>query len=95
MNGGCVVAQVHDQRRRAAPHATALAAAALGECDERVGGRLLPLEHAAGLLVGGALMLGDVPDRLLEDGALLERQPAAEHSSRRPRVHAMLRARRA
>ena len=95
MNGGssslrCTISvvalrRIHRARRRRV----------LGECDERVGGRLLPLGHAAGLLVGGALLLGDVPDRLLEDGALLERQPAAEHSSRRPRVHVMLSARRA
>ena len=49
-----------------------------GERDERIGGRLLPLEHAAGLLVDRALVLGDAPDRLLEGGALLERQAAAE-----------------
>ena len=83
-----VVAQMHDQRRRAAPDTTTVAAAALGECDERVGGGLLPVGDAACLLVGGALLLGDVPDRLLEDGALLERQPAAQTqlaSSARPR----------
>ena len=72
-----VVAEVHDQRRRATPH-TALAAAVLGECHERVRGRLLPLDDATGLLVDRALLLRDVPDRLLEDGALLERQPAAQ-----------------
>ncbi len=91
---------MHDQRRRAAPHATALAAAALGECDERVGGRLLPVGDAACLLVGGALLLGDVPDRLLEDGALLERQPAAQtqlapsarprHAQRAPRIQRLV-----
>ena len=71
---------MHDQRRRAAPaHHRARRRRLLGECDERVGGRLLPLGVAACLLVGGALLLGDVPDRLLEDRALLERQPAAEH----------------
>ena len=96
MNGGCVVAQMHDQRRRAAPHTTALAAAAvLGECDERVGGRLLPLGDAACLLVGGALLLGDVPDRLLEDAPCSSGNRPLRHSSRRPRVHDMLNARRA
>ena len=55
---------------------------------------------AAGLLVGGALRLGDVPDRLLEGGALLERQPAAErelapparpgHAQRAPRVERLV-----
>ena len=100
MNGGSSSLDMHDQRRRAAPHTTALAAAALGECDERVGGRLLPLEDAACLLVGGALLLGDVPDRLLEDRALLERQPAAQtqlapptrprHAQRAPRIQRLV-----
>jgi hypothetical protein len=47
--------------------------AVLGERDERVRGGLLPIEGGAGLLVGRALGLGDVPDLLFEDGALLER----------------------
>ena len=71
-----VVAEVHDQRRRAAPDRAA--AAVLGECHERVGGRLLPVQDRAGLLVSRPLLLGDVPDRLFEDGALFERQPAAQ-----------------
>ena len=72
-----VVADVHDQRGRAAPDAASRGAAP-GERDECVGGRLLPLERDAGRLVGGALVRGDAPDRLLERRALLERQPAAE-----------------
>ncbi len=67
----------------------------LGECHERVGGRLLPLDDATGLLVGRALGFGDVPDRLFEDGALLERQPAAERELAPPTRPLILNARRA
>ena len=49
-----------------------------GEGDECVGGGLLPVEAAAVVLVERALGLGDAPDGLLEDDALLERQPPAE-----------------
>jgi hypothetical protein len=62
-------------------------------------GRLLPLEHA-GLLVECALRLGDVPDRLLEGDALLERQAPAErelapptrpaHAERAPLVQGLV-----
>ena len=70
-----------------------LCAAAAGECDERVGGGLLPVEDRAGLLVGRALGLGDAPDRVLEGDALLERQAPAEHELAPPRVQVMLSAR--
>src|SRR4051794_26365996 len=75
---------MHDQGRGAAPRA-AIAAAAASEGDERIGGRLLPLEDRAGLFVAGALGLGDVPDGLLEGGALLERQAPAEYELAPPR----------
>ena len=71
-----VVAHMDDQRGGTAPPAAR--PVPVGEGDERVGGRLLPLEHDAGRLVGGALLVGDAPDRLLEGGALLERQPPAD-----------------
>ncbi len=73
-----VLAEVHDQRRRAAPHTAFHAAALPGEGDQRLSGRLLPLEHRPRLLIDRALSLGDAPDRLFEHGALLERQRAAE-----------------
>ncbi len=50
-----------------------------GERDERVGGRLLPVEEGARLLVVGALLLGDAPDGFLEHQALVERKAPAEH----------------
>ena len=81
MNGGGSSSSDAHQRRRAAPHTTALTAAALGECDERVGGRLLPLEDAACALVAARPPVGDVPIAA-EDLALLERQPAAQTQPR-------------
>ena len=76
---GRVVAEVHDQGGGTAPNsALARAAGVAGEGDEGVGGRLLPLQHRACLLVGGALGFGDVPDGLFEGRALLQRQAAAD-----------------
>ena len=62
-------------------------AAAPGERDERVRGRLLPLEDRSRPACRRALGLCDVPDCLLEGGALLERQTTTEHElapARRP-----------
>ena len=72
-----ILAEVHDERRRTAPH-TPAGSAALGERHERVSSGLLPVQHDAGLLVDRALFLGDAPDGLLERGALLERQSSAD-----------------
>ena len=47
------------------------------------------------MLVERALLHGDVPDRLFERGALLERQPAAEHQLAPIAVQVMLSERRA
>ena len=55
-----------------------VASAVPGECDQRVGCGLLPVEAGAGVLVERALGFGDVPDGLLEDDALLQRQTAVE-----------------
>ena len=73
-----VLAEMHDQRRRTAPHTVSAAAGLLGECEERIRSGLLPLEDRAVLLVCGALELGELADGLLECGAALERQLPAE-----------------
>ena len=89
-----VLAEVHDHRRLAALRAAGPVAAVVArEADERVGGVLLPLEVPARLLVGGAQLLA-APDRVLDDDALLERQPPAEHELAPATVHFMLNARR-
>jgi hypothetical protein len=87
-----VVADVHDHGRRAAPD-PAIGGLAC-ERDERVRGRLLPVQDRAGLLVERPLRLREAPDRLLEDEALLERQPARETQLAPPPVQFMLSARR-
>ena len=77
-HGRRVGAEVHDEGGGTAPHAAIRIAGLASEHDERIGGGLLPLEDGAGLLVVGALGLGDVPDGLLERGALLEWQASVE-----------------
>ena len=66
-----VAAHVHDEGGGAALRA-AVCSAAAGECDECVGGGLLPVEGGAGVFVVGALGLGDVPDGLFERRAVFE-----------------------
>ena len=79
---GTVVAEMHDQRRRAALDAAVAAAGLGGEGDECIGGVLLPFEHGRPSSCRPRAGLGDVPDRLLQHEALLEWQAAAEASSR-------------
>ena len=78
-SGGCVVAEVHDQRGGAAPEAAVRAAGWRASLTSASAVYCCHSSTRAGLLVERALGLGDAPDGLLEGCALLERQAAAEH----------------